>query len=70
MTDQVTKYLLFTEMSLGICLTKHYALWFDLRTTCDYLPYGTGRAVLNASEGITNQIAKKKTDETLNIFYI
>ena len=34
-TDQVAKYLLFTEMSLGKYLTNHHALWLDLRTTGD-----------------------------------
>ena len=32
MTDHVTKDLLYTEMNYGKYLTKHYALWLDLRT--------------------------------------
>ena len=61
MTDQVENDLLFTEMNLGTYLTKHYALWFDLRTT-------DNNSLLNVSEGITIQITKKQeTDKTLNI---
>ena len=49
--DQVAKDLLFTKMNLGKYLTKHYALWLDLRTTDDNSLHGSGRVVLNASEG-------------------
>ena len=59
-TDQVAKDLLFTEMNLGKYLTKHFALWLDLRTTDDNSLHGSGRAVLNASEGITIQITKTR----------
>ena len=59
-TDQAAKDLLFTEMNLGKYLTKHYALWPDLRTTDGNSHHGSRRAVSNVSEGITIQIAKKK----------
>ena len=59
-TDQVAKDLLFTEMNLGKYLTKHYALWLDLRTTDDNSLHGSGGVVSNASEGITIQITKKR----------
>ena len=59
MTDQVENDLLFTEMNLGKYLTKHYALWLDLRTTDNNSLHGSRRAVLNVSEGITIQITKK-----------
>ena len=68
MIDQVAKDLLFTEMNLGKHLTKPYGLWLDLRTTDDNSLYASGRAVLNASEGIKIQITKQETDETLNIY--
>ena len=52
-TDQVAKDLLFTEINLGKYLTKHYALWLDFITTDDNSLHGSGRAVLNISEGKT-----------------
>ena len=69
MIDQVAEDLLFTKMNLGKHLTKPYGLWLDLRTTDDNSLYASGRAVLNASEGIKIQITKQQaTDETLNIY--
>ena len=69
-TDQVVKDLLFTEMNLGKYLTKHYALWLDLRTTNDNSRHGAGRVVLNTIEGITIKITKTKTRISLNFKYL
>ena len=42
-------------------ITKHYALWLDLRTTDNNSLRGSGGALSNVSEGIKIQITKKKT---------
>jgi len=52
-TDKVAKDLCFTNTTLDKYLTDNYALWLDVRTTDDNTLYGSGRAVENASEGIT-----------------
>ena len=65
--DKVAKYLLFTLMNLGKYLTKHYALWLDLRTTDDNLLHGSGRAVLNASKCLTIQITKKNNKKQMKL---
>ena len=69
MTVQVAKNLLFTEMNLGKYLTKHFALWLDLRTTDDNSLHDSWRVVLNASEiQITNK--NKKQMKLLIFIYV
>ena len=51
---QVAKHLFFTERNHGKYITKHYALWLDLRTTDNNLLRGSGGALLNASTPASN----------------
>jgi hypothetical protein len=65
----IAKDLALADVSLGEFLTTKYALWLDLRTSDDDQLHGSGRAVLNASEGITIQISKTaEVAGALNIF--
>lgn len=68
-TDKVAKDLCFTNTTLDKNLTDNYALWLDLRTTDDNTLHGSGRAVENASEGITIQLAEEQgADEPINVY--
>ena len=63
------KKLRFTNTNIEKYLTTNYALWLDLRTTDDNLLHGSGRRIVNASEGITLQITKKaEADEPINLY--
>jgi hypothetical protein len=65
----VAKDLGLADVSLGEFLTTKYALWLDLRTTDDDQLHGSGRAVLNASQGLTIQIEKTAEEPgVLNIY--
>ena len=55
---RVVKELTLSDVTLGEFLTSKYALWLDLRTTDDDQLHGSGRGIVNASEGITIQITK------------
>ena len=51
----VVKDLALAEVTLA----RKYAMWFDLRTTDDDQLHGSGKRVVNASEGITILITKQ-----------
>ena len=56
-------------VSLGEFLTSKYSLWLDLRTTDDDRLHGSGRRIVNASEGVTIQITKTaEVAGALNIY--
>lgn len=68
-TNMIVKDLYFTDTTLEKYLTKHYALWLDLRSTDDNSLHGSGRRIENASEGITIQITKEAgADEPINVY--
>ena len=54
----IAKDLAMADVSLGEFLTTKYALWLDLRTSDDDQLHGSGRRVVNTSEGITLQLTK------------
>ena len=54
----VAKDLAMADVSLEEFLTTKYALWLDLRTSDDDQLHGSGRRVINNSEGITLQLTK------------
>lgn len=65
----VVKDLALADVSLGEFLTSKYSLWLDLRTTDDDRLHGSGRRVVNTSEGVTIQITKTaEAAGALNIY--
>jgi hypothetical protein len=57
--NNVIKDLSLYDINIGEYLTTKYALWLDFRTSDDDKLHGSGRKILNASEGITLQITKE-----------
>ena len=55
---EVAKDLALADVSQIDFLMSKYCLWLDLRVTDDDRLHGSGRRVLNASEGVTIQITK------------
>ena len=55
----VAKDLALADVNLGEFLASKYSLWLDIRTSDDNSLHGSGRRIVNASEGITIQITKK-----------
>lgn len=68
--QKVLKDLELSDVTVGDYLTKHYALWLDMRTTDDDSLHGSGRRIENASEGVTLQISKKAESEGVLNAYI
>ena len=58
--NEIQKHLQLYDLSLEEYLVNKCALWLDFRTIDENEPYGTGRRIENASEGITLQIEKKE----------
>lgn len=56
--NRIIKDLELYDVNLSEFLTSRYAMWLDFRTSEDDQLHGSGRQVLNASEGITLQITK------------
>ena len=57
--NEIQKHLQLYDLSLGEYLVNRYALWLDFRMIDENELHGTGRHIVNASEGITLQIEKK-----------
>ena len=67
-SDLVSKELHLHDVRLSDYLKDKYCLWLDLRSTSDNLLHGSGRSVLNSSDGITLQLEKtKEEDEEIDI---
>lgn len=66
---RVVKDLGLADVSLEEFLRSKYAFWLDLRTSDDDQLHGSGRRVVNTSEGITLQITKEaEEDGVLNVY--
>ena len=50
---------MLTNVTLGKYLTKHFGLWLDMRITDDNALHGSGRSLINVSQGVSVEIEKE-----------